>query len=309
MSNGTVRILSLDGGGAKGFYTLGALSEIEKLAGGEPLCTRFRLIFGTSTGAIIAALLARGEAVESIYRLYKTHVPKLMGEFLPGAKSKALQTLGDEVFKNDTFDSFKTDIGIVATNYATERPMIFKTSSDQAYSMKSSFLPGFGCTVSDAVQASCSAYPFFKRKVVVTANDDRVTLIDGGYCANNPTLYAIAEALIALKADPEELRVVSLGVGSYPSPRRNPLNSSWWLNRYPGAAFFQKTLEINTQSMEQLCHLLYGHIPTVRINDAYTQPEMATDLLERDPEKLNLLRQRGRASVRDHEKQLADFFA
>ena len=30
---------------------------------------------------------------------------------------------------------------------------------------------------------------------------DRVELIDGGYCANNPTLYCIADALIALKHD------------------------------------------------------------------------------------------------------------
>lgn len=309
MSADNTCILSLDGGGAKGFYTLGALREIEALNGGQPLCMRFRLIFGTSTGSIIAALLARGEKVDDIYKLYKAHVPTLMGQFLPRAKSRALQHLADEVFGEEGFDTFKTDVGIVATNYATERPMIFKTSSDQAYSMKASFVPGFGCRVSDAVQASCSAYPFFERKIVTTGKDERVALIDGGYCANNPTLYAIAEALVALKIEPAKLRVISLGVGTYPAPIRNPVSPAWWLNKYPGAAFFQKTLEINTQSMEQLCEVLYSHIPTVRINNAYTQPEMATDLLERDPDKLNLLRQRGAASVREHEKRLTEFFS
>jgi patatin-like phospholipase/acyl hydrolase len=49
------RILSLDGGGAKGFYSLGVLREIEGMIK-RPLCERFDLIFGTSTGAIIAAL-------------------------------------------------------------------------------------------------------------------------------------------------------------------------------------------------------------------------------------------------------------
>ena len=53
------RILSLDGGGAKGFYTLGVLKEIEAMLG-QPLHERFDLIFGTSSGAIIAALLALG---------------------------------------------------------------------------------------------------------------------------------------------------------------------------------------------------------------------------------------------------------
>jgi hypothetical protein len=35
------RILSLDGGGAKGFYTLGVLKQIEALLGGGPLGDRF----------------------------------------------------------------------------------------------------------------------------------------------------------------------------------------------------------------------------------------------------------------------------
>jgi hypothetical protein len=34
-----------------------------------------------------------------------------------------------------------------------------------------------------------------------------------GYCASNPTLYAIADATMALKLPPEYLRVLSVGVG------------------------------------------------------------------------------------------------
>ena len=49
------RVLSLDGGGAKGFYTLGILREIEALIR-CPLHERFDLIFGTSTGSIPASL-------------------------------------------------------------------------------------------------------------------------------------------------------------------------------------------------------------------------------------------------------------
>ena len=37
----TCRILSLDGGGAKGFYTLGVLKQLEAMLGGEPLATKF----------------------------------------------------------------------------------------------------------------------------------------------------------------------------------------------------------------------------------------------------------------------------
>ena len=56
-------MLSLDGGDAKGFYTIGVLKEIEAMAVRRPLCESFDVIFGTSTGAIIAALLALGYRV------------------------------------------------------------------------------------------------------------------------------------------------------------------------------------------------------------------------------------------------------
>ena len=58
-----------------------------------------------------------------------------------------------------------------------------------------------------------SADPFFDRKTVTTDKGDIIELIDGGYCANNPTLYAIADAIMALKLPDEDIRVVSVGVG------------------------------------------------------------------------------------------------
>jgi patatin-like phospholipase/acyl hydrolase len=187
------------------------LREIEAMLGGQALWEHFRLIFGTSTGSIIAALL--GEKVDDIHLLYRTHVPRVTEPRSAEAKSAALAALAKEVFKEKKFDEVKTGIGIVATRWVMETPMIFKASIDQAHARTATFVPGFGCTIGDAVQASCSAYPFFNRKVVRTAAGNDVELIDGGYCANNPTLYAIADALLALKVPPEDLRVVSVGVG------------------------------------------------------------------------------------------------
>jgi predicted acylesterase/phospholipase RssA len=161
------RVLSLDGGGAKGFYTLGALKEIEALAG-DKVCDNFDLIFGTSTGAIIASLLGLGRTVDEIEALYRAHVVKVMAQWLPSRKTAALEALADEVFGELKFDAFKTDMGIVATRWMEERPMIFKTHPGQAFSGKATFEPGFGCTIADAVIGSCSAYPFFQKKLVTT---------------------------------------------------------------------------------------------------------------------------------------------
>jgi uncharacterized protein len=70
------RVLALYGGGAKGFYTLGVRKEIEAMLGG-PLYKRFDLVFGTSTGAIIAALIALGYEIDQIRALYTAHVPRV----------------------------------------------------------------------------------------------------------------------------------------------------------------------------------------------------------------------------------------
>ncbi len=67
------KLLALDGGGIRGVLTLQILAEIERqLAGktgrgdGFRLCDFFDYIAGTSTGAIIAAGLARGMAVREL---------------------------------------------------------------------------------------------------------------------------------------------------------------------------------------------------------------------------------------------------
>lgn len=300
-----LRVLTLDGGGAKGFYTLGVLKEIEALIG-CPLHQRFDLIFGTSTGAIIASLIALGHDTDTILDLYRRHVPAVMSHKKAHARSAALKKLADEVFGDAMFDDVKTGIGVVTAKWLTERPMIFKGSVAQAHGRVSTFAPGFGVSVADAVRASCSAYPFFERTVVRTSMGEDIELVDGGYCANNPTLYAIADAVQALKRNHEEIRLISVGVGIYPDPKPGLLMRL--AKKYlVSIQLLQKTLEINTQSMDQLRQILFHEIPTIRISDSYVTPEMATDLLEHDLKKLDILFQRGRESFASREKQLRDY--
>ncbi len=299
------RILSLDGGGAKGFYTLGVLREIEGMLK-CPLYKRFDLIFGTSTGAIIASLLGLGYEVEKIHDLYKKYVPSVMKQKNAKDRSRALADLSQNVFKDASFEDVKTGIGIVATKWVIERPMIFKGNVNQAHGRAGTFKPGFGVSIAEAVQASCSAYPFFERKTVTTSSNDKVELIDGGYCANNPTLYAIADAVIALKKAPTDLRVISVGVGVYPEPK--PGWKMWFAKKYlVSVQLLQKTLEINTQSLEQLRSILFKDIKTIRISDTFEKPEMATDLMEHNLDKLNILRQRGSESFASRESAIREY--
>src|SRR5262245_17644067 len=99
MTSHPFTILALDGGGAKGFYTLGILDELEKNTG-KRHSELFNLIYGTSTGAIIAALLARGETVEEVLAIYREHVPDIMRSNRSSDRSTALQNLATVVFGN-----------------------------------------------------------------------------------------------------------------------------------------------------------------------------------------------------------------
>ena len=69
----------------------------------------------------------------------------------------------------------------------------------------------------------------------------------------------------------------------------------------------QKTLEINTQSMDQLRNILFHDIATIRISDTFERPEMATNFMEHNLDKLNLLRQRGSESFASRESRLREF--
>lgn len=293
-------VLSLDGGGAKGFYTLGVLKEIEAMVC-KPLCDTFDLIFGTSTGSIIAALLGLGFTLDEIHSLYREYVPIVMRQWHASGRSRALERLARNIFGDLGFDQFETRVGIVATRWHFEKPMIFKSDVSQAHGRQGTFVPGFGCTIADAVVASCSAYPFFRRPIIRTSAGNMVEVVDGGFCANNPTLYAIADAVVALQRPNSDVRVVSIGVGSYPEPRHWRY---WLVRRFFPLLLLQKTLNINTESMDQLRAVLFKDIWTVRIDDTFEQPEMATDLLESKLDKLNMLYQRGSESFAKHEPEL-----
>ena len=70
------RLLALDGGGVRGLITLGILQKIEVMIrekAGLSLCEYFDYIGGTSTGAIIAASLARGMTTADLIKFYQSY--------------------------------------------------------------------------------------------------------------------------------------------------------------------------------------------------------------------------------------------
>ena len=103
-----------------------------------------------------------------------------------------------------------------------------------------------------------------------------------------------------MKYEPNDCRVLSVGCGNYPSPKEGVLKRIY-RSVLPTLPILEKTMGINVASMEQLRLILFKAIPTVRINDTFEKPEMATDLFEHDLGRLNILRQRGAESYAGRE--------
>jgi predicted patatin/cPLA2 family phospholipase len=290
-------ILALDGGGSKGVFSLGALQELEALVG-RPLHEQFHLIYGTSVGAIGAAMIGVGKPMSEIIEQYLTIIPNIMSPWTGAGRTAALKAQAKIAFEDDRFDRFKTMVGIVAMNYETRKPMIFKSSKKLAHGLTPTFRDGFGCSIADAVVASCAAVPYFSKVQVTTENQQAPVLIDGGFVANNPTLFALADALGPLEIEKIDVRVISIGVGSY---RERPGWRQWCLEKLLPV---EAVLAANTNTLEIVRKLLLKDVRVVRIDDAFTDRQYETSLLEADVKVLKRLIALGRSTFGKHEAEV-----
>ncbi|MBN9409688.1 MAG: patatin-like phospholipase family protein [Burkholderiales bacterium] len=298
-------VLSLDGGGSKGVYTLGVLKEFEA-ACDRPLSEFFQLIYGTSTGAIIASLLALGKSVSEIQTIYSEIIPRVMSRKTSKHRSSELEKCANEVFGESKFDAFKTGVGIVATNNDKHRPMIFKSAAALSYTMRSTFALGFGCTIAEALMASTAATPFFLARQVKTAHSDLITAIDGGFVANNPTLFAINDAVKALGIPENEIKVLNVGVGHYVEPQQTFYAKL--LNLLPSVRMVQDMFETSSNTVDIVRGICFPSVECIRVDQTFSDPRYATDLLEHRPARLTQLTSLGRDSYSYQEKDIVRIF-
>lgn len=299
------KILSLDGGGSKGVYTIGVLEELEKKLGSK-LCEHFDLVYGTSTGSIIASLIALGKPIEEIKTLYFDLMPDIMGRWFSSTRSECLAKHAIKIFEEKKFDAFKIDIGIVAMSESQEKPLIFKSDVKLAHGLKGSFEPGFGCKISEAVLASCAAFPFFEKVKLTISNQGEMCLIDGGFIANNPTLYALIDAHKAVAEKQENIRVLSIGVGRY---QEKPVNlKTSIMNKFETGKLVSTILNTSSVTNEQLSKLLFKNTSIIRINESFLGKEYQTNMIEKNGTKLKSLYFLGRKSFAKMEQEIEKKF-
>lgn len=198
-------ILSIDGGGIKGIYSLMILKALEERYG--PLLDHFKMICGTSTGGLIALGIASGRRINEILDFYVNNGNKIFPSSNKASRvlrsikqllitekynNNTLKRLLIDFFDNLRMENSKCHLCIPATNIYSAKGVVFKTPHSEEYyrDRNISFV--------DVGMATTAAPTFFP---IINIKDKFEGLVDGGLWANNPSLIGAVEAMTHFVGD------------------------------------------------------------------------------------------------------------
>lgn len=252
MSEKKFKVLSLDGGGIRGLFPAVILTEIErdlKNKGSEKwqIYQNVDLIFGTSTGGILALALSLGIPAEEIKKLYFENAHSIFGNkkgFLKcinhsSHDRSSLKKLLEDVFKKYHNTSIpklkdcKIPVGVSIYDLSIGKPSVLKSLYHHRFTRDPN-LP-----LLDAALSTSSAPTYFdpysgdmyrdiKGDVLQFKNK-----VDGGVWANNPSLIALIEAQKAFKKELIDINLLSIGTGErifLEANKENKFGIWYWIN-------------------------------------------------------------------------------
>lgn len=283
---GSKRLLALDGGGIRGLVTLGYLARIEEIlktrSGRDDfvLADYFDLIGGTSTGAIIATLLALGYPVARIHELYRTLGRQAFRPrrswFNPLAKllkarfdTAPIIGLLKEFLGDRTLSSSDLTVGlmIVAKRADTGSVWQLVNSPDQAF-----YAMNKNIALWEIVRSSTAAPTYFDPQSIRDVGEgEEAIFVDGGVSMHNDPALALLMAG-TLKGfgfrwpmGEDKILLCSAGTGAFfrlpPKSSLRGFNNLQWV----GLAINQ--LMNDASELNQIILQWFGSTPTPRFID------------------------------------------
>lgn len=239
----TVKILSVDGGGIRGYIAALILEEIEKrrLAAGRkrPLCRCFDLMAGSSTGSIITlGLSAPAQTVPEKSPLANRVVHRFSTGVQPKYSAAEIARIyrerGTDIFPRNIFRQLRTvrhaffekygdgnfdrvleeHFGDLTLKDALTRVLVtsYDTLTGKPLIMKN-LTKEDNFYLRDAARGSSAAPTYFEpAEVTGLESGKRHCLVDGGVFANNPAMCAYVEAR-RLHPLARRFFILSLGTG------------------------------------------------------------------------------------------------
>lgn len=216
MAHNPFRILSLSGGGVRGVFQAVYLSRLAKDLG-APIFKHFDLIAGTSTGSILALAIALDidpNRIVDLYRHKSNHIfsqrlLKHLNPFIRGPRydQKELRQCLTEIFGTKQLRDTKTKVLVTASCLEQFSHRVFSTFP----------IRGADDRELSAVEVALasSAAPSYFSPVKPSAQER--SYVDGGLWANSPSLVAALWAHCHLNVPLEEMKLISVGTGDFPS--------------------------------------------------------------------------------------------
>jgi len=211
-TDGKIRILAIHGGGIRGAIPARILQFLEE-ATGQPIWQLFDMVCGTSTGGLLAAVLAkptplsaaqalqlyRDRGKDIFYRSVWQRTKTLNGKIGPRYDGTGLDNVLREVFQSDTIASVKVPLFMPAYDIENRTVVFFKSwEGSEALKIK----------LSDACRATSSGPTYFPPGEVYGRY-----FIDGGTVNNNPALSGVIEGCMKYGVHTKDVLVLSLGTG------------------------------------------------------------------------------------------------
>jgi hypothetical protein len=262
-SPGPKKLLALDGGGIRGVITLEVLQRLEsmlaeQLGAGDDfvLGDYFDYIGGTSTGAVIAAGLAKGLRVAQLLDLYVTRSEEMFDHASLRRRyhyrygSQRLRELLQSTLGKDTTlgsEDLKTLLLIVVRNATTDSPWPLSNNPNALFNDPRRADNNLGIPLWQLVRASTAAPTYFPPEVV-TLGGRKFVFVDGALTMyNDPAfqlfLMATLDAYrLRWSATESDLLLVSVGTGTSPKAddylRPGAMNLLFNVNSVPAALMY-----------------------------------------------------------------------
>src|SRR5213593_2183041 len=237
---GPRKLLACDGGGIRGLISIEILARIEselRKSSGNPklvLADYFDYVAGTSTGAIIATLIALGLSADEIRDFYLRsgtemfHKARLWERFRTKFESDKLsEVLRDVIGEDTTLGSEKvhTLLMMVLRNATTDSP--WPLTNNPAAKYNDVTRPGCNLKLllCQLVRASTAAPTYFPPEVIYVDHD--FIFVDGGVTMyNNPAfqLFLIATSepyRLLWPTGQDKMLLISVGTGASANANSN----------------------------------------------------------------------------------------
>lgn len=281
MNERKFRVLSIDGGGIRGIFPAVILSEIEndlRKSGKSnwQIYHNIDLIFGTSTGGILALALSLGIPASEIKDLYFNNAGKIFGNkkgFFRCINNSSHDRQNLQLLLNDVFSAYhkgcnpklkdcRVPVGISIYDLSMGKPSVLKSNYHTRFTRDPN-LP-----LLDAALSTSSAPTYFDPYSGDIYRDGKGDVlqfknkVDGGVWANNPGLIALIEAQKAFNKKLDDINLLSIGTGEriFLEPDRVKRFGIWyWINN-KRKRIIELFMQGQSQQVENILRLLKNGI-------------------------------------------------